>query len=435
MKSPDKSTRIAVIGPSAERYKGGIAQFTQVLVSRLSETCEVYFASWLRPYPPFLIRREFRDQVSTVAVSDARADFVLDYLNPLTWLACARRIRDFNAEKIILTWNHPVHAPVYFALACYLKRVCDAEIVYLCHNVLPHEPVPSGRFLSKMVLRSAERIIVHSQSERAIAEQLVPGVRVDASFLPAFTFFSDGANSPLERLPRGGGHQGRRILFFGNIRAYKGLDTLLEAMPSVREAFPDVTLCIAGEDFTGEESGATGHRQSELVSTLAERIAAHGLETIVELRARYIPNDEVPGLFKNADLAVFPYVAASQSGCIALAYAFGLPVISTNVGGLRDVVAEGITGYTVPPQDPTALAQAIIRFFKDPISQYTVRMFALRLSWPKYISILLGTAAEDLTEDGSQRRPLQLAERTDATFLPKSASAALVASSKPVVNG
>jgi hypothetical protein len=114
------------------------------------------------------------------------------------------------------------------------------------------------------------------------------------------------------------------LLFFGFVRRYKGLDVLIEALPSVLARRP-VTLVVAGEFY-------------EPVAPLQERIRALGLSGHVRLLDRYVPDEEVGELVAACDAVVLPYRAATQSGVVLVAYAGGCPVISTRVGGLPEVM-------------------------------------------------------------------------------------------------
>jgi glycosyltransferase involved in cell wall biosynthesis len=140
-------------------------------------------------------------------------------------------------------------------------------------------------------------------------------------------------------------------LFFGYVRAYKGLDVLLDAWPRVRAKRP-VELVIAGEFY-------------EDAAPYRARVAAAGGAPAVRLLDRYLPDAEVETVFKAADVVVLPYRSATQSGVTHVAYALGLPVITTDVGGLAETVTPGETGVVVPPEDPGSLADAVVRFFAE----------------------------------------------------------------------
>jgi len=143
------------------------------------------------------------------------------------------------------------------------------------------------------------------------------------------------------------------ILFFGYIRKYKGLDILLRAMPRIIESLPDIRLIVAGE-FYGDVK--------EYRSIIQElRIPAKNLV----LATDYIPNDDVALYFSAANVAVLPYRSATQSGIVQIAYNFDVPVIATNVGGLAEIVIDGISGIITPDATPDAIAEAVRRYFQQ----------------------------------------------------------------------
>jgi len=243
-----------------------------------------------------------------------------------------------------------------------------AATVMIADNLIPHEARPFDRAFTRMVTARTDAYLVMSEAVEADLERLVPGAAHRRVPHPVYAHFADprGRAAAREAL----GLTGDVLLFFGFVRRYKGLDVLLEALPRVR-ARRDVTLVVAGEFY-------------EPVAATRDRIARLGLEGAVRLLDRYIPDEEVGALFAAADCAVLPYRAATQSGVVLAAYAAGCPVISTRVGGLPEVVEEGVTGHLVPPEDPEALAQAILEFFaRGGRARYEpgVRAAAERYSW------------------------------------------------------
>ncbi|PYT08735.1 MAG: hypothetical protein DMF60_04090 [Acidobacteria bacterium] len=94
-------------------------------------------------------------------------------------------------------------------------------------------------------------------------------------------------------------------------------------------------------------------------------IREHRIEKYVRVDNRYVPNEEVPGIFKQADVLVLPYLSATQSAVARLALSNGLPIVASRTGGLSEVVRENITGLLFPPGDPDALADQIINYFTN----------------------------------------------------------------------
>jgi glycosyltransferase involved in cell wall biosynthesis len=136
------------------------------------------------------------------------------------------------------------------------------------------------------------------------------------------------------------------------VREYKGLHVLLEAMPEIADALPDVHLVVAGEPYDNPE------RYRRL-------IRKHGLESRVTWHDAYVPSEAVPRYFGAADVVVQPYVSATQSGVAQIATHFEVPMVVTDVGGLAEDVPDEEAGFVVPPEDPPALAGAVARFFRD----------------------------------------------------------------------
>ncbi len=141
----------------------------------------------------------------------------------------------------------------------------------------------------------------------------------------------------------------RRILFFGRVMAYKGLpDLLTAARVLVERAMPSLKLVVAG-------------RGPALEDVRSELDADH-----VEVFDQFVPDDVVAQLFLDTELVVLPYLEASQSGILAVASAFGKPVLVTDVGELGEIVRATGMGIVVPPSDPEALSTAISRVLENP---------------------------------------------------------------------
>lgn len=139
------------------------------------------------------------------------------------------------------------------------------------------------------------------------------------------------------------------LLFFGFVREYKGLKYLLKAMPYIKEKMPTVQLWVVG-DFGEDKEG------------YLELIEKEDLADNVVTVEGYIPDREVEKYFAATDLVVLPYISATQSGIVQIAYGFEKPVVVTDAGGLPDVVEDGKTGYIVHKENEQEIAEAVLKF-------------------------------------------------------------------------
>jgi len=143
------------------------------------------------------------------------------------------------------------------------------------------------------------------------------------------------------------------VLCFGFIKPYKGVIHLIDAAKPLQREFGDNLRILIVGDIYGDPR------------PYRERIAASPARGIVDLVDGFVPDDTVEDYFLAADLVALPYVSATQSGIVQIAYNYDKPVVTTNVGGLPEVVRDGETGFVVPPADPQALAHAVVRFFRE----------------------------------------------------------------------
>jgi len=232
----------------------------------------------------------------------------------------------------------------------------------------------------KWGLARAHGFVVQSREDGGTLANLIPGARVVFNPLPVFDLFAGGDETRDEARAKLG-WSGRVILFFGLVRAYKGLDTLLEAFALGGEAL-HATLCVVGEFYDDRKP-------------YDERMRALGIEGRVRVVDRYVADDEVGTYFRAADVVVLPYVSATQSAVVQTAYSFGRPVIVTRVGGLPDVVEDGVTGYVVPARSPDALARAMQRFFDEDAGERMageIQARAEQFSWRRCVQAVMEAA-------------------------------------------
>lgn len=345
--------RIALVGP-VHPYRGGIAHYTTMLYRALRERGHnVLMVSFKRQYPQALFpgRSDKDPSKSPLVVNDTR--YWIDSLNPLTWLTTFWRIRRFCPNVIILQWWTSFWTPVWFALGAMNRIVLHTPIVYICHNVMPHETRLWDPILVRAALRWGSRFIVQSTEEMAHLEALISGAQVDIVRHPIYDMFAGdriGRKKAREKLdlpvdlPV--------ILFFGIVREYKGLHDLLAALPEIKDRLGGVKLLVAGEFWDDRR-------------TYEEIIDRLDIGDLVILEDRYIPNEEVPLYFSAADVLVAPYRRATGSGAVQMALGLNCPIITTCVGELDAVLEDGSDGLVTEPANSQALAEDVVKYFEE----------------------------------------------------------------------
>jgi glycosyltransferase involved in cell wall biosynthesis len=255
--------------------------------------------------------------------------------------AILRRIHEFRPDVVHVQSGH-----AWFHLALPLLR--RYPLVMTIHDVLRHvgdrESRKTPQWIADFGHRAADHVIVHTERMRQLA---LTRLRVPAAHVHIVPHVALGPGTSV--IPPGYGEEERGlILFFGRIWGYKGLEYLISAQPAITAAVPDARIVIAG---TGENFD----RYRSMMRDPDRFIVIN----------EFVSDSRRDELFRRAAVVVLPYIEASQTGVIPLAYTFGKPVVGTTVGGLPDMIEHGRTGYLVPPRDVSGLASAIVTLLQD----------------------------------------------------------------------
>lgn len=375
--------RIAIVGPT-HPFRGGIAHHTTLLYRHLRERHDVRFLAFKRQYPMWLYPAATDRDPSARPLVEPGVEHVLDSMNPLTWLTTARRIRAFSPDALVLPWWVAFWAPQMATVTRLAGPRGRPTRIFICHNVVEHEPSAIRLALTRFTLRGGDSFVVHSDEDRTNLERLVPGARVVRAAMPSFGQVAGAAVPRADARARLGIAGDEEImLFFGFVRPYKGLRHLLEAMPRILERRA-VRLIVAGEFW---------HDRQEYF----DRIDALGVTDRITIVDRYVANEEIADLFAAADLVVQPYVTATQSAVTQIAFDAGRPVLVTAVGGLPETVRHLETGYVVAPEDPEAIARAVVDFFENargPAMEAAIAGDRERFSWPAFVEVVESLAAD-----------------------------------------
>ena len=336
--------RIAIVGP-AHPYKGGPAQHATSLAHRLSAAGhETMLQSWRAQYPKMLYPGQLTvDQPEVELFPDTERS--LAWYRPDSWWMAGRRLARQQFDAIVLFIYTPVQVPAYLTLA-RAARAGGCTVIALCNNVMPHERRKLDKPLMTALLRRVDALVVHSGEQADLAATLTGSPVAVAALPPHLPHAGHGVpagEEPEPPSPGGPESQRNRLLFFGIVRPYKGLDVLLRALAA---GPPQVCLTVAGEIWEGRD---------DLLSLISEL----GLADRVTLTEGYVPSGDIPAIFSAADALVLPYRSATASQNALIAFQFGIPVIATRAGAIADAVSDGVNGILCGPDDVGDLARAI----------------------------------------------------------------------------
>ncbi len=340
-------TRKILILGSAHPYRGGIAAFNERLAGQFQqEGHDVDLMTFTLQYPSFLFpgKTQYSTDPAPVGLKIERR---INAVSPLNWLKIGKVIRNRHYDVVIFAYWMSFFAPCYGTIARRLKGVAR---IGLAHNMLPHEPSVIDRMFSPYFVRSMDGFVALSKSVLndigRFEKQNKPKV---FSPHPIYDHYGlcENRETALDNLNLDKNY--RYLLFFGLVRAYKGLDWLIEAFADERLRSYPVKLIVAGEFYDDKKP-------------YLDRIASHQLSDTVMVYDEFIPDAKVKDFFNACDLVVQPYKTATQSGVTQIAYHFEKPMLVTNVGGLDEIVPDGKVGYTVHP-DVRSIADALVDFF------------------------------------------------------------------------
>lgn len=240
-------------------------------------------------------------------------------------------------DVIHLTWP----ANVYEFIIYMLKR----KIILTVHDPFPHTGLDTRivRLRRKVAFRCVPHFIIlnKAQREKFLSFYHLPSSAVIDSRLSCYTYLNM-VEQDMTTVP-----EQKYILFAGKISKYKGVEYLLEAMKKVHDTFPDINLVVAG--------GGKYHFD----------ISEYAALPYIDIRNRFIPDEELVALMNKTQFMVCPYTDATQSGVIMSSFTFGTPVIATRVGGLPEMLGNGKYGMLVKEKDTDALYQGICSLLSD----------------------------------------------------------------------
>ena len=371
--------KITLVGP-VYPYRGGISHFnTMMRDAFLKNGHNMQMVSFRRQYPNWLYPGQ-SDKDPSEKPFLVEAKFTLDPFYPWTWYKAARQIKKYNPDLVVFHWWTTFWSIPYTWLSWSLRK-SDLKVIFLIHNVFPHETKPYDPYLVRFALSQGQAFVTLVKSESERLSNLIPDSKIIVFSHPHYKVFAESRMDKAKaraklKIPV----KDFLILSFGIVRRYKGLRFALEALEQLKIKGYNPKYIIAGEIWDNP-------------SSYHNYIDKYQLNEIVRIDNRYIHNEEVPSYYSAADLFVAPYVGGTQSGAVTIALEFGLPVITTpNIAaGVGKTYKNQIT--VVPEGDVDSLASAIISSMDRPgIINKTVDQPSV--NWENLVNTVVRTADE-----------------------------------------
>ncbi|GAB4207784.1 MAG: glycosyltransferase family 4 protein [Bacteroidia bacterium] len=363
--------KIIIVGP-AFPYRGGPARFNESLCAALvQQGIKAEIVSFTLQYPSLLFPGTTQYENKGEKSFPFKITRLINTVNPLSWIKTARYIKSQKPDGIIFRYWMPFFAPAFGSIARQVRK--QTKIIALTDNVIPHEKRFGDRFLNGYFLSVCDGFLC--MSEKVLKDlsmftnnpnKIILHHPLYENYLPAIP--KDEARQQLQ-LPL----EEKILLFFGLVRAYKGLDTLLNALADETLKNYSFKVLIAGEFYDDKEY---------YLNIIRER----KLEDKIILHDYYIPDDKVNVYFSACDAVVQPYKSATNSGVSMVSYFYDKPIISTNVGGLKEVVKDGQTGWLCEP-DSRGIAIGIQKFLncRDIATiEENIRLYKKEFSWETF---------------------------------------------------
>ncbi|MCR4964301.1 MAG: glycosyltransferase [Bacteroidales bacterium] len=342
--------KIIILG-TAYPYRGGLAAFNERLAYEFqSQGHEVEIYTFTHQYPDFLFpgKTQYSTEPAPEGLNIVRK--VHSY-NPFNWFKVGREIARKRPDMMITKFWLPFMSPCFGTIARMVRRNKHTKLISILDNVIPHEHRIGDKMFVRYFIRPTDGFVAMSKSVLQDLRLFTKDKPAAFSPHPLYDHYGD-------RLPREEAlslvnldPNCRYVLFFGFIRAYKGLDLLLDAFADDRFKDAPIKLLVAGE-FYGDSA------------PYLKKIEELGIQERVVLKTDFIPDSEVNRYFSAADIVAQPYKTATQSGVTQIAFHFEKPMLVTNVGGLAEIVPDGKIGYVVEP-DSKQIADALWRFFQE----------------------------------------------------------------------
>jgi glycosyltransferase involved in cell wall biosynthesis len=320
--------KVLLLGP-AHPFRGGIADTQNYLAQNLNALGhEVTVFTFTTQYPKLLFpgKTQFSDEK---APDQLNIKMKIHSFNPFNWSKVAQSINQINPDYVIFRYWTPFLAPCWYGIAREIHKTIKK--IGLVDNWIPHEPKFWDKTLTQLFSSQMDGF---ASLSTAVGDQIL----TNKHQLPVWKGFHPIADHLPQTIPQekarealGWPQDKKIVLFFGLIRKYKGLDMLIEAFSKTPLNRLDVILAIVGEAYEPQL------KYTELIRKL-------NLEERIICDFNYANSQKASQVFCAADVIALTYTSATQSGVTSLAYHFKIPLLVSDLAGLRTPILEDQTG-------------------------------------------------------------------------------------------
>ncbi len=341
--------KVILIGP-AYPYRGGNALYVSYVYDILKDVFDINIINYKLLYPSVFFPGTTQKDISSKTIKNVPSKRLINSINPVTWVKTANYIKSQNADLIIFDWWNPFFGPSHYSISKLIRKKYKGKILFITENIISHEGRFIDRFLTKLGLKNADFFLALSNIVENELKKLYKKP-VFRSELPIYDSYSFNENffQDDEKEKLGYKKNDIIILFFGYVRKYKGLNVLIDSIPKVISNNNKIKFLVVGEFYDSYDK-------------YVNQINKLNIKEHIKILNKFVPNEDVGKYYTAADLVVLPYLSATQSGILNIAYGFRKPVLVTRVGGLADDVIEGKTGFIVNPLNPDEIADRILYF-------------------------------------------------------------------------
>lgn len=346
--------QLIIMGP-AWPLRGNLAAFDEKLAACFIEAgIKTKLSTFSLQYPGFLFPGSTQYS-SDPAPKGLTIEVVINSINPFNWIRVGLRIKNEKPDLIIVRYWLPFMGPCLGTILRIVKWNKHTKVIAIVDNMIPHEKRIGDQLFTKFFVGGVDGFLTMSNNVQKDVKTFTNKPSC-VSPHPIYDHFGETMSKVEARKILNLEEKDKVILFFGFVRAYKGLDLLIDAMndPAIKEA--GIKLIIAGEFYEAPEPYLAQIESLKLTDT-------------VSVYNKYIGEKEVKLYASAADFIIQPYKNATQSGVTPMAYHFLKPMLVTNVGGLADTVPHDKVGLVVEP-NVKAIAKGIIQLYEKGVDHF-----------------------------------------------------------------